>query len=698
MSLDPHTINLERYVEIGDIIVRDADLLTDRWSHRALQEQPAAQAAHHAELRDELPTFLRALGRALAESETIVPSRHRLLAVEHGEQRWESGWRLGELIRDYQILRLVLLDHLEQELDRPLTMREVMAVGLGLDEAIGAAVVTYVAYQSSRLRDADERISSVVDHALSGILTIDDRGRIESYNAAAEKIFGYLPQEVVGEHASKLFPELAPQTQGDALARWLVGTAEEASGRFDHDVQGQHRDGSRFPLDLAASPFRLAGRRHFTAIVRDITERKRVERELSEYAQALENSNRALAAAKLEAEVANRFKSEFLASMSHEIRTPMTAILGFSEVLSSVLSDPEHVEIAHTIKRNGEHLVRIVNDILDLAKIEAGKVALEIGPCSPRQLIGDIHSSLARLAEQRGVSFLAECANEVPESILCDATRLRQILFNLVGNAIKFTEQGSVRIAVQCASDSSHQQLEFAVSDTGFGMTEAQLRQLFEPFAQLHRSTEQRERGTGLGLAISQRLAHLLGGQITVTSRAGEGSTFVLRVPLVVDDGSSGKDRAPPAADQASSDQPIQLHCRVLLAEDGRDNQMLISRMLEGAGAIVQVASDGQMAIEQIEAAAGSGEPFHVVLMDMQMPVLDGSEATRELRARGCRLPIVALTASAMKGDREHCLSLGCTDYLAKPIDRQLLIETVARWGAKGEPPQSAPPPSPPPK
>ena len=458
-------------------------------------------------------------------------------------------------------------------------------------------------------------------------------------------------------------------------------------------MQGRHRDGSLFPLDLSASLFRLAGRRHFTAIVRDITERTRVERDLSKYAQVLESTNRALAAAKLEAEMANRFMSEFLASMSHEIRTPMTAILGFSEVLSGVLSNPEHVEIAETIKRNGEHLVRIVNDILNLAKIEAGKVALEVGPCSPRQLVGDIHSSLSRLAEQQGMSFAAECTQSVPENILCDTTRLRQILFNLAGNAIKSTEHGSVWVDVQCVADPSGQQLEFAVSDTGFGMTEEQLRRLFEPFAQLHRTSDQRQRGTGLGLAISQRLAELLGGQITVTSRSGHGSTFVLRMPLVPDEGSAAAKLEQVASALASSVQAIQLECHVLLAEDGRDNQMPISRMLEGAGASVRVVSDGQQAIDEFETSMTSGKPFAAVLMDAQMSVLDGSDATRELRARGHRVPIVALTASAMKGDREHCLALGCTDYLAKPIDRQLLIETVARWGAKGEPPQSAPPP-----
>ncbi|MBL9122474.1 MAG: response regulator [Planctomycetaceae bacterium] len=678
MSLDPHAINLERYVEIGELISRDAELLTDRWSQRARQEQPTAQDAHHAELRDELPSFLRALGTALGESEGRVPSRHRLLAVEHGEQRWESGWRLGELVRDYQILRLVLLDHLDQELDRPLSVREVMAIGLGLDEAIGAAVVTYVAYQSSRLRDADERIASVVDHALSGILSLDERGRIETCNPAAERIFGYAADALVGQHAATLFPELEPAAQGDQLEHWLLATGPADGRPRERDIAGRRRDGTRFPLDLAASLFHRAGRRYFTMIVRDITERKQSERALSEYAQALEASNRALAAAKLEAEAASRFKSEFLASMSHEIRTPMTAILGFSEVLASVLADPEQVEIAHTIKRNGEHLVRIVNDILDLAKIEAGKVAVATEPCDVRELVREVHASLAPGAEKQGVGFEVECAAEVPERVRCDTTRLRQILFNLVGNAIKFTPRGEVRLAVSAPERAAGARLEFQVTDTGIGMTPEQLSQLFEPVAQVHRSADRREPGTGLGLTISQRLARLLGGEITVASQAQHGSTFVLSLPLLRDDGP-----APPPAAQDSEvveAQPVVLRCRVLLAEDGRDSQLLISRLLTAAGAALEIVEDGEQALAKIAAAETNQTPFDVVLMDMQMPVLDGSAATRRLRARGCRLPIIALTASAMKGDREQCLALGCSDYLTKPIDRAQLLATVARW------------------
>lgn len=678
MSIDPRTINLERHVEIGRLIHQNADALTDRWAERATQEQPAAQAAQRAELRDDLPDFLRALGRAMAESESIAPSRHRLLAVEHGEQRWASGWRLAELVRDYQILRLVILEFLEQELDRPISIREIMAIGLGLDEAIAAASVTYVAYQSNQVREADERIASVVDHALNAIFMINDRGLIESFNPAAEKVFGLSAQAATGLHASGVFPDLSPQAAGDLLVEWFTGGKD--APRTEREAQARRRDGSLFPIDMAASTFHVGGRSYITAIVRDITERKRGERERTEYAEKLEKANRALAAATLEAEAANRYKSEFLASMSHEIRTPMTAILGFAEVLASTLQLPENVEIAQTIKRNGEHLVQIVNDILDLSKIEAGKVELAIEPFSPARVAHEVQALLAGNAQRQGLTLEVAVEPGMPQTIKSDPTRLRQILVNLVSNGIKFTEQGGVRLTLRRVLGAVEPALEFEVADTGIGMTDEQLGQLFAPFAQLHRARGRNVQGAGLGLVISKRIATLLGGEIRVASRPGDGSVFLLRLPW-------GEESTPdPAADAsaATADDNAerelpQLDCRVLLAEDGRDNQAIISRMLEGAGATVFVVDNGRSAVEQVEAALADDLPFDLVLMDMQMPILDGSDATRELRQRGCQLPIVALTASAMKGDREHCLELGCTDYLTKPIDRRLLIQTVSR-------------------
>lgn len=684
MSIDPQTISLERHVEIGQIIIRDAERLTDRWAQRAEQELPTAQSKQRAELRNDLPDFLRTLGEAIAESQPDTPKWHRLHAVEHGAQRWKSGWRLAELIRDYQILRLVILDHLEQTLARPITVRETMAIGLGLDEAITVATVTYVAYQSEELAAREQRIASLVDHALDGILMIDDGGRIQSLNPAAERLFGYDVRELIGEHASRLFPALPPDSEGDALRQWLNHPAAKGDG--GDSAVGRRPDGGRFPLELSAGEFTAGGQRHYTVVVRDVTERKRAEDELMRYTHALQRANQALAAAKRSAEEASRSKSEFLASMSHEVRTPMTAILGFADVLAGTLTDAEQIEAAETIKRNGEHLVAIVNDILDLSKIEAGRVDVVTEKCAPRDLVEEVVALMAPTAERHGLRIEVDYADDVPPLVRCDATRVRQILFNLVSNAVKFTERGAVRCAMRRAVAAGQPVIEYEVSDSGIGMDQQQIERLFEPFAQVHSRSPHHLPGTGLGLAISKRLAELLQGEILVASNVGQGSTFVLRLPLVEANGAGDKDSS--AATEPADWAKIRLNCRVLLAEDGRDTQLVISRMLDDAGAVCEVVGDGQAAIERIEEVAHEGESFDLVLMDMHMPVVDGPDAIRELRRRGHKMPILALTASAMAGDRERFLALGCNDYLSKPVERRQLIEIVARFadGSTGAP------------
>jgi signal transduction histidine kinase/AmiR/NasT family two-component response regulator len=390
------------------------------------------------------------------------------------------------------------------------------------------------------------------------------------------------------------------------------------------------------------------------------------------------------------AQLASEAKSAFLANMSHEIRTPMTAILGYIDLLqASGLSEAEHRKAFDTLKRNGEHLVELVNDILDLSKIEAGKQTVEQSTFSPLMAIADVQSLMHARAAAKGLPLSIEFEGPLPETITGDIVRLRQILINLVGNAIKFTDQGSVRLITRLVQSSDSQAdthyLQFEVRDTGIGIHAEGITKLFEPFSQLDRSDTRRQGGTGLGLCISKRLARLLGGDITVTSEPGVGSTFIATVAIGPLAAVQLIDR-PALTVRASAERilPPELKlppCRVLFAEDGIDNQRLIGAILKKAGAAtVTVVENGLEAVEQAVAAYESRVQFDLILMDMQMPVMDGYRATRELRAMGYDGPIVALTAHAMEGERQKCLDCGCDDYISKPIDRVAFLKTVRSY------------------
>ncbi len=426
-----------------------------------------------------------------------------------------------------------------------------------------------------------------------------------------------------------------------------------------------------------------AGHKMLVRAVHYAIDRKRTELELQRVVEA--------------AEAANRAKSDFLANMSHEIRTPMTSIIGFTEFLYTEgdfnSAPPERIEAIETIRRNGLHLMDIINDILDMSKIEAGKVDVERINCSPREMAEDVAATMKYRADVKGLVLRVEYDGSIPETIQTDPTRLRQILINLLTNAVKFTEQGEVSLVVRyLPAGSNHESpepaIQFVIRDTGIGMSQHQLDTVFHPFSQADSSTTRKFGGTGLGLAISHRLADLLGGNIQVESTVGEGSTFCVTIGVglansakLIDPhdlvAADQQDQAPSAGRQAK---PIDLDARVLLAEDGPDNQRLISHILTKAGAIVVVADNGQIAFDLAFAAIESGEPFDVILMDMQMPVVDGYEATVKLRDLGYRGPIIALTAHTMRGDREKCLEAGCDDYLSKPIDRSIFLKTVHHW------------------
>ncbi|MCH8806166.1 MAG: response regulator, partial [Planctomycetes bacterium] len=408
----------------------------------------------------------------------------------------------------------------------------------------------------------------------------------------------------------------------------------------------------------------------------------------------------------VKAELASAAKSEFLANMSHEIRTPLTAILGYAEnLLQMELTAEETQDAIRAVHRNGEHLLQVTDDILNISKIEAGKVQIESLDCSPAEVLDDIMIMMRPRAERKRITLELEHTGRLPKVIRTDPTRLRQILINLVGNAIKYTPEGSVRIRADLTRElpdalegSETPMLRVEIVDTGIGMSPVQLTRVFQPFTQADETMTRKFGGTGLGLAISLRLAEMLGGTIAAESELGRGSTMRLWVTI----GPVDKDRRPepsparrlatPDADPTAVDARPLEGLRILLAEDGVDNQRLISLLLERAGAEVELVDNGESAVDAALLARESHRPFHAILMDMQMPVMDGYQATRELRSRDYKGPIIAITAHSMTGDRRKCLDAGCDGYARKPIERRELMTLIRRHAraAQSESPESS--------
>jgi len=486
-------------------------------------------------------------------------------------------------------------------------------------------------------------------------------------NEAAVNHYGYSHEEFLKMRIIDIRPPEERARHLEALK--TAGFATGYVGEWRHQL----KDGRIIDVDVTRHPLDLNGRTVALAVLQDVTERKEV-------AAALEKAKEA-------AEEANRAKSEFLANMSHEIRTPMNGVLGMTDLLLDTELNPEQLEYASLAKSSAESLLTIINDILDFSKIEAGRLELESIQFNLRESLAPTFKTLAIRAHQKGLELTCDIHPEVPEQLVGDSGRLKQVIINLVGNAVKFTEEGEVGLRVSMDSNAPDGlRLHFVVSDTGIGIAAEKQKAIFEAFSQADGSIARRFGGTGLGLTICSRMVEMMGGKIWVESAVGHGSAFhftaslgvgkdVTKTPLL---NAPGREQEPEGV-AARRTVPEGRKLRLLLVEDDAVNQRLAQALLEKKGHRVTIAGNGREAL-----AALDREKFDAVLMDVQMPEMDGFEATAAIRARerdtGRHLPIIAMTAYTMAGDRERCLKAGMDSYISKPLNFQELMDQLQRF------------------
>ncbi|MCO8121676.1 PAS domain S-box protein [Stieleria sp. TO1_6] len=539
--------------------------------------------------------------------------------------------------------------------------------------------VTEQKQREREVRLSEQRLRVAAKAAGFGMLHVDLRNSRVTFSSELNRIVGYPADHEFGLSPDQTPPFVHPDDVADYEdhGRQALLSDDESMPPLDHRIvrpDGQIRWVRLQTKTLFGTDKQGNTRpRQIIGTMLDITAQHEFEESLK--------------AARAEAVAANQSKSAFVANMSHEIRTPMTAILGYTDLIADRIDDEEAIGHLRTIRRNGDFLLEIINDILDLSKIEAGKFDVNPERFDPTRLVEDVRSIMEVRASENDLTLDVHYDGKIPAEIESDPKRLKQILINLVGNAIKFTKHGNVKVVVRhlvgrngqsCGSDDPA--LQFDIIDTGIGMSDEQQQKLFKPFSQGDSSVSRHFGGTGLGLAISRRLSEMLGGKIEVESSVGEGSRFTATVATGDIEGVDLVEPRPviePSADERPRE-PIKLDCHVLVVDDRHDIRFLSGRILGKAGATVAEAEDGQIAVDHIREALQNGNPPALILLDMQMPNLDGYDTAKQLRTLGFTGPIIALTADAMQGDMNRCIESGCNDYLSKPIDAMRLVSLVS--------------------
>jgi PAS domain S-box-containing protein len=685
-----------------------------------------------------LPFFLAAADGRLRTEQGGVALLSFDLTFDYAVAKHQALQRLGFQLAIAALIVLTVLWMLRAAVTRPLAAFKDMVGRISSAEEAGEPVLEQgptelrelassfnrmgqrLADGQAQLRNSNERVEGLVDAAMDGIITVNGDQRVVRFNPAAAAMFGVPTEQALGQPLEVFLPYRFREGHVALVRRF--GERGESARAMSRSavVNAVRRDGREFPVEASISQLTIDGQRYYTAILRDVTERIRAEQEIQtltanlearveERTAALSQANARLLQqdaelreAKLVAENSTRMKSDFLANMSHEIRTPLNAVIGLGHLAMKHASDDRLRDYLAKIQHASHQLLELINDILDLSKIEANKLDIERTDFQLSQVLDSVSTVIGHRAAAKGLELIFRVDRDVPDHLLGDPLRLSQMLLNYGNNAVKFTDAGEIEVRVSLLDDSDDAGvlLRFDVRDTGIGLTPEQISGLFQSFHQADGSTSRKYGGTGLGLSIVSRLARLMGGEVGVDSELGHGSTFwasarfgkgehqpiALQGPtglhghgaLVVDDSESAwvASAAVLAPAPAQAIPSVPFGATVLLVEDNEINQQVAAELLMGAGLKVDVASNGQAALDMVQQ-----RHYDLVLMDLHMPVMDGLMATRAIRALPglADLPVVAMTASAMAEDRKRCLDAGMNDFMAKPIEPENLVSVLLR-------------------
>ncbi len=704
----------------------------DAVSHGRLLDMQLS--ADRRELSVMLPFFLDAVDGRLRTEQGGVVLLSFDLAFDYAMVQQQALNRLGFQLAIAALIVLSVLWMLRVSVTRPLAAFNDMVGRISSAEEAGEPViergpielrelassfnrmVQRLADGQAQLRNSNERVEGLIDGAMDGIITVDGEQRVVRFNPAAARMFGVPVEQALGQPLDSFLPYRFREGHATQVRRF--GEFGESSRAMSRSavVYAVRRDGREFPVEASISHLTIDGQRYYTAILRDVTERIRADQEIQtlnthlesrveERTAALSQANARLIEqdaelreAKAVAENSTRMKSDFLANMSHEIRTPLNAVIGLGHLAMKHASDGRLRDYLTKIQHASQQLLELINDILDLSKIEANKLDIERTEFQLSEVLGSVSTVIGHRAAAKGLDLIFHVDADVPDRLVGDSLRLGQMLLNYCNNAVKFTDAGEIEVRVSLLDSSAEAGvlLRFAVRDTGIGLTPEQISRLFQSFHQADGSTSRKYGGTGLGLAIVSRLARLMGGEAGVDSELGQGSTFWvsarfgqnLQQPadaneaahphrqLAIGDGEvprvlPGSVMAA-AATEVRRDVPFV--ATVLLVEDNEVNQMVAAELLTEAGLEVDVAGDGKTALNMVQQ-----RHYDLVLMDLHMPVMDGLTATRAIRALPglSDLPVVAMTASAMADDRKRCLDAGMNDFVAKPIEPDKLVAVL---------------------
>ena len=543
--------------------------------------------------------------------------------------------------------------------------------------------ITMLRRTETLLRENQAYLQSFVETAADGIVVAETNGRIQSVNPAMLRMFGYdLTEALIGRNLQMLMPQTEAARHDGYIAAHRAGAPPRVIGVAGRELLAVRKDGSEFPIDLSVSSFGINGSRFLTGIIRDATARQQAERATQERQLLLEQSNSELIRARLRAEQSTRAKSRFLAGMSHELRTPLNGILGYAQLLGMEggLNAAQAARV-DSMRAAGQHLLEMITNILDLSEIESERVELQITSIDPRSVAEECVNVLRPSARAKGLALSLETAGDVPQRVAADPTRLRQVLLNLLANAVKFTDHGSINLRLSMVRPAgAADRLLIEIIDTGRGVVAARRGDLFQDFERLGADPDNAIEGAGLGLAISARLVSLMGGHIVHNNNPGGGSIFSFEMPLsaaaVIDPAASKEHAAAEPTVDAAVLPPCCDALRILLVDDIAMNRDIAGSFLKVAGHDVTFADGGEAAV-----AAAAAADFDVILMDLRMPEIDGFEATRRIHAIGGRrgrVPIIAFTAHAFTEQVEECRRAGMIGHLAKPFTQAALLAVLA--------------------